>query len=79
MGDNWTNDDSYTDYYYDDETTVDDVLDELDLNDENSDYDISISSAPGMGTNIHVSSTKKGKNISTTKNNTPIDTISQLQ
>ncbi|MBO6051894.1 MAG: PspC domain-containing protein [Bacteroidales bacterium] len=79
MGDNWTSNDSYTDYYYDDETTVDDVLDELDLNDENSDYDISISSAPGMGTNIHVSSTKKGKNISTTKNNTPTDTISQLQ
>jgi len=79
MGDNWTSNDSYTDYYYDDETTVDDVLDELDLNDENSDYNISISSAPGMGTNIHVSSTKKGKNISTTKNNTPTDTISQLQ
>ena len=77
------NDDSYTDYYYDDDfdnTTVDDVMDKIDMNDENRDYDISISSTPGMGTSVHVSSTKKAKNTNKpAKNNNATDTISVQQ
>lgn len=77
------NDNSYTDYYYDDDfdnTTIDDVMDKVDLNDENRDYDISISSTPGMGTNVHVSSTKKAKNTNKpAKNNNATDTISIQQ
>ena len=81
--DKWDNDDSHSDYYYDDDfdnTTVDDVMDKLDLDDENRDYDISISSTPGMGTSVHVSSTKKAKNTNKpAKNNNATDTISVQQ
>ena len=68
--------DSHYHYYSDDEYDsdgVDDIIEPIldDLDDED-DYDISIQSNPVSGTNVHIKSSKKGKQITV-----PNDTISK--
>ena len=74
----WNDNDAEYHYYSDNEydsEDIDDIIEPIldDLDDEN-DYDISIQSSPVSGTNVHIKSSKKGK-----QNITPKDTISKLQ
>lgn len=69
--DDWFDDNTYVGYHNDSED-VDDIIEPIldDLDDDN-DYDISIQSNPVSGTNVHIKSSKKGK-----QNTSPKDTIS---